>query len=83
MAWQFDHPEAAKGYVQVFRRPGCEDSNKTLELKGLKASAQYELTDLDARTTRKVSGSELMEKGLAVEIKDKPGSALFVYQRMK
>ena len=38
------------------------------------------MTDLDVGTPAKVSGKSLMEEGLAVEIKDKPGAAVITYR---
>ena len=49
-------------------------------LQGLDPAATYEVTDLDVGTPAKLSGKSLMEEGLAVEIKDKPGAAVITYQ---
>ena len=83
MAWQFDRPEKGEGLVQAFRREECGDSAKTFHLHGLDLAAAYEVTDLDAGTPTRVSGKELMEKGLTVEIKAKPGAAVIRYQQVK
>jgi alpha-galactosidase len=83
MAWQFDRPEAREGLVQAFRREVCGDATKTFRLQGLDAAATYEVTDLDAGTPARVSGKDLLEKGLAVQIKGKPGAAVIRYQKAK
>jgi alpha-galactosidase len=83
IAWQFDTPEAGTGLVQAFRRDDCPDATKTFRLQGLDADATYEVTDVDVGTPSQVSGKDLMEKGLAVEIKSKPAAAVIRYQKMK
>ncbi len=79
IAWQFHRPEIGGGVVQAFRRDKNDAAVKVYRLQGLLPSATYELTDLDAATTRKVSGRQLMEEGLSVEIKTQPGSAVIIY----
>ena len=83
IAWQFDRPEQGDGVVQAFRRDKCEESTKTFRLSGLDPAAQYELTNFDVEGTTRVSGKELVEKGLAIEIKGKPGAAVITCKRLK
>jgi len=52
-------------------------------LHGLDPSSQYEVANLDAPGTKQMTGQELMEKGLLVEIRDRPGSAVLRYERRK
>jgi alpha-galactosidase len=80
MAWQFDEP-AKGGAVQAFRRDECAEETLTLKLQGLDSKAQYEVENLDDGSIKKMSGKELMETGLTVIVKDKPGAALFVYRK--
>ena len=83
MGWQFDRPDEGQGMVQVFRRDGSIYRAVDLILRGLDPSAQYLVTDLDApETSREIGGAELLERGLPVEITDRPGSALFTYRRV-
>jgi alpha-galactosidase len=81
MAWQYDNPEIGEGVVQVFRRPTNGQSSKTLRLFGLEPEARYKLTNFDSDVPIEATGRDLMEKGLTVEIKDKPGAAVIIYQR--
>lgn len=89
LAWQFNRPEQGDGIVQAFRRSDCGEASQTLPLRGLDPAATYEVTNLDEDGSTKVSGGstplstgkDLMEKGLTVEIKDKPGAAVIVYRR--
>ena len=83
IAWQFNRPEQGDGVVQAFRRGQCEPAAQTYRLRGLDPAATYEVTDFDVAGTTMASGKDLMDKGLAVEIKDKPGAAVIVYRRMQ
>ena len=81
IAWQFDRPDLRGGVVQAFRREKNDHPTQLLRLRGLTRSAKYEITDLDGGPPRVLSGRELMEKGLTVEIKTRPGSAVVFYRR--
>jgi alpha-galactosidase len=83
MAWQFDLPESGEGLVQAFRRDECADAKITLKLQGLEPGATYEATDVDVDALTKVTGKSLMEEGLTVEIKNKPGAAVIRYRKSK
>jgi alpha-galactosidase len=82
MAWQFDWPETGRGYIQAFRRRNCNEASKTLVLKGLDATAQYEVKNLDVDGATQMSASQLLGQGVTVQIQDKPGSAVIVYKKM-
>ena len=81
MAWQFNRAVPGDGMVQAFRRPACQESSKTFRLSGLDPDAQYEVQDFDDSGTRTFTGKKLMDNGLTVEIKDKPGAGLVVYRK--
>jgi len=81
-AWQFNRPEQADGMIQVFRRDRDEETTKNLRLRGLDPAATYEITDLDAKTPTTVSGRELMQQGLRVEIKEKREAAIILYKKV-
>ena len=81
IAWQFDRAELGGGVVQAFRREKNESAAQVLRLSGLKPSTKYEVTDLDGGAPKKMTGKELMENGLTVEIKTKPGSAVILYKK--
>jgi alpha-galactosidase len=83
IAWQFDRPEQGDGMIQAFRRDKCEESSIVLRLSALDTAAQYEVTDLDAGTPLIIAGKDLTEKGLTVEIKNRPGAAIYSYRRIK
>jgi len=82
MAWQFDLPEKGQGLVQAFRRDQSVYESARFKLAGLDPEARYAVTNLDSGDTRNVSGFELIEVGLSVEIADLPGDAVLVYSRL-
>ena len=83
MAWQFDRPEKSDGVVQAFRREKSAEATKLFRLNGLDPSAHYKITNFDVKGSTKVSGRELMESGLTLEITNKPGAVVITYQRVK
>jgi alpha-galactosidase len=83
IAWQFDRPEQGDGMIQAFRRDNCDEQSKTFHLSGMNPKSEYEITNFDEETASKFSGKEMMEKGLTVEIKDKPGAAVIRYKKLK
>jgi alpha-galactosidase len=82
LAWQFHRPEAGKGFVQAFRRDQCIYSKAQLELRGLDAEATYIVKNYDEPDQKHISGREMMEKGLSVEIPFKPGAATIKYVKV-
>ncbi len=82
MAWQFDRPDQGRGVVQAFRRAESDEASCEYKLRGLDADAEYRLTDLDTDGSRQVTGQELMEAGVTVEVAAQPGSAILTYERL-
>jgi alpha-galactosidase len=82
-AWQFNRPEQADGMVQAFRRDKDGERAKDLRLRGLDSSAKYEVTDLDAKMPTTVTGRDLMQQGLHVEIKEKREAVIIVYKKVR
>ncbi len=83
MAWQFDRPEVGQGVVQAFRRPKSPYASARFPLRGLDASASYEIRNVDVEGTSKLTGRDLMGKGLLVSIPARPGAAIIFYKRLK
>ena len=81
IAWQFNRPAQGDGVVQAFRRADCAEDAQTFRLRGLDPTATYEVTNFDVDGATRVSGKELMKKGLTVEIQHKPGAAVIVYKK--
>jgi alpha-galactosidase len=83
IAWQFNRPERGDGVVQAFRRDKTEAPTANLRLHGLEPAATYEVSDFDTGTPKTVSGLDLMQQGLQVAIKEKPGSAIISFKKIK
>jgi alpha-galactosidase len=81
MAWQFDVPEKGEGLVQAFRREKSDEAAQVYKLRGLDPDVLYVVANLDSDSPTQISGRDLMEKGLTVEIKNKPGAALITYKQ--
>ena len=64
-AWQFNRPEQSDGMVQVFRRDKSPEQSKNLRLRGIDATAIYEIDNVDTQSTREMSGKDLIEQGLS------------------
>lgn len=82
-AWQFNRPEQGDGMVQAFRRDEDDEPSKNLPLRGLDAAATYEVKNLDTPTTIQISGRELMQHGLHVEIREKREAVIIVYKEVR
>jgi alpha-galactosidase len=82
MAWQFDRPALEGGVVQAFRRSESPAYGYQFHLQGLDPQAKYELKDFDKEGTTVMTGGELMNQGLNINIGSQPGSALITYKKM-
>ena len=68
--------------VQAFRREENEEPSRDLRLRGLDPAAMYEVKNLDAKMPTTISGRDLMEHGLRVEIPGKRGAAIIIYKKV-
>ena len=83
MAWQFDVPEKGEGLVQAFRRDRSAYESARFPLAGLDPDSRYTFTNLDSGETSAFAGRELLEQGLPVAIRNRPGDAVLTYARLK
>jgi alpha-galactosidase len=81
--WQWNRPDMGEGMVQMFRRPESADEAMRVKLRGLERDAAYTLTNLDTAGTTEMTGRQLMNDGLTITIKERPGSAMITYKRAK
>jgi len=81
MAWQFDRPGPGDGMVQAFRREKSDSESASIKLHGLQPDARYTLTDLDVPGTKEMIGRELLDAGLPIAIKNRPGAVIVTYKR--
>jgi alpha-galactosidase len=82
-AFQFDRPESGDGMVQAFRRPDSPFEAARWQLHGLLPSARYTVSNLDEAGSTELTGRELMDQGLPVVIRTKPGAVVLTYKLMK
>jgi alpha-galactosidase len=80
MAYQLDRPEVGDGLVVVLKRAKSPFTQARLPLRTLPAEADYDVTNLDTEATLTATGAELAGEGLAVELAERPDSALFIYR---
>jgi alpha-galactosidase len=84
LAWQYDRPESGEGMVQGFRRPDSNIEAVRFKLHGLDSKRRYLVTDLDhPRDAKTISGEELLNNGLLINIPDKPGAVVVTYKLKK
>jgi len=79
IAWQFHLPGRREGVLQAFRRKKCDVPTRTFSPRGLDPGARYRVTDLDGKAPETISGRELLERGLKVNIPNRPGAAVIHY----
>ncbi len=79
MAWQFNLPEDGEGMVQAFRREKNTDASAQFNLKGLEPDAHYTVKDIDVSSSKEMTGRELMENGLVINIPEQPGAVIITY----
>jgi len=82
MGWQFHRSDLDEGLVQAFRRQDSPAASATYRLCGLEPAATYAVTDLDDPRPAKMTGRELIERGLTIRLPQKPGAALLTYRRI-
>lgn len=83
IAWQFHRPDAGRGMVQAFRRSENDFYGGQFRLKGLLPDARYELHNFDEPGKTEKTGRQLMETGIEVTIRERPGAAVVVYKRVE
>ena len=79
---QFDRPDISCGALFAFRRKDSCFTTANVLLKNLQPDAVYEIHDFDSASTWTVKGSELMEKGIHIEMPEPRSSRLFSYKKI-
>jgi alpha-galactosidase len=82
IAWQYDRPEEGTGVVQAFRRDDNQQASQAYRLKGLDEDSTYEVKNADEKTTAEMSGKELMESGLTIDLPRPRSAALIFYRKV-
>ncbi|HWQ93522.1 MAG TPA: alpha-galactosidase [Clostridia bacterium] len=81
LAYQLDRPDQGGGLVIVLRRPESPYQAAQFTLRGLDRGAAYRIRNLDTGNEATYLADKLLSEGLPVSVDDRPGSALFLYQR--
>lgn len=82
LAYQMNRPETGDGIIVAFRRKECSTDTLFVKLKGLDINANYELFNEDTGIKTLLTGRELLD-GITLTQKDKPGSILIDYIKVK
>ena len=70
--------------TELLKEWPLEPRSRESGLSQTEPNARYAVIDLDAPTARQeLTGGDLMDKGLRVEIPTQPGAALFTYRKVK
>ena len=80
MAWQFHRADLGEGVIQAFRRQESATATMTCRLRGLKPGATYTLTNLDKPQPMRVTGRDLLDRGLTIHLPQKPAAAVLTYR---
>lgn len=80
MAYQFDLPQSGEGLVVVLKRPFSQFTGAQFALNALQPGSYYDISNVDSGDRSTLGGSELMDKGLAVNLLGRPDSALLRYR---
>jgi alpha-galactosidase len=80
IAWQFHDDTKAAGFVQAFRRDLCPVTSASLQLRGLDPATTYAVKNFDTEKETRMTGKELLEQGLPVQLTACPCAALFSYR---
>ena len=83
IAWQFDRPDLGEGMVQAFRREKSIYESARFNLRGLQPDAHYTVKNMDAQNSNEMTGCELMENGLLVNIPNQLGATVITYKKIK
>ena len=79
--WQYDDC-GNDGIIMAFRRCKSPMNTAIIDLKGIKADAEYEFFCCDSGKTYIVSGAELLENGFSICLDEKYSSTLIKYRRI-
>jgi alpha-galactosidase len=79
--WQFDRPDLGEGMILALRRPQSPFPRIEPHLRGLDSQAQYTIRSIDGDFTLQASGGDLLDRGIPIEVADRPGSTLLIYKR--
>lgn len=81
-AFQFHREDRQAGLIQVFRRAASPTTSAAFSFEAMDPAATYRVLDLDDQKATTATGQELLSGKFSITINDRPGSRLFVYERV-
>ncbi|VAX21150.1 Alpha-galactosidase [hydrothermal vent metagenome] len=81
MAYQFNREDSTDGMVLAFRRSNSGSTTKAFQLHGLDPAQNYNITNMNDGNSQTLTGQDLMQGGLNIELSNTATSALFVYSK--
>ena len=85
IGWQFDLPEEGEGMVQAFRREKSVYESSRFTLTGFYWNRMFSIlspTSIQA-VRRRLLAVSFTEKGLLVNIAERPGSSISIYKKVE
>lgn len=82
-AIQYNRPEEGDGVILAYRREMAPFDRAVFLLSGLEEDKIYTFTDEDSGVQVRLSGKELTENGLPIEIAEKRSSRVIFYTSEK
>lgn len=82
-AWcvvQYDRSEEKDGMIQIFKREKSPYATGSFQLFGIDPARKYIFTDLDDNSNFEISGNDLEEHGLQIEIHEKRVAKIYFYK---
>lgn len=77
VAWQFDHPETGRGFLQGIRFPASAQERLTIHPKVIFPGVNYIFENAETGETRKISGEALLQDGFTFELQARSGVIWF------
>jgi alpha-galactosidase len=81
--YQLERKDLNLGAILAFRRKESPFPEGRFKLRGLSPHKKYEVKNYDTGICNTLTGEELMNQGLLINISNSPGSALFIYNEKK
>ncbi len=79
MGWQYNDASDSTGIVQMFKRMESDQDSAIFYLNGLDAKTTYHVEDIDTGEFVELTGQQLMQDGVQINIQDEFGAKIFHY----
>ncbi|MDD4889362.1 MAG: alpha-galactosidase [Phycisphaerae bacterium] len=82
VAWQFDCPEAGRGFVQGIRHPACPEETLVVHPRAVCPEAVYVFENSETGETRELAGSAVLANGFTFALPKRQGAIWFYHERV-